>query len=655
MSINDDKKKKENLEISGEVSFVNEKNIDTGNIVSADYSAPSLKNTQISVQIPEVSTTPNPQEESLEDILENIFNNSNNSTNYITYDFLLGDYMKGDDTFSLENIKSDSQNYANSYAALCSYINANKDNPEILRKSINNLLKTFNEMYDSEKNHIEISDSQEGVMDQICNTKSGEELSGFICMTMHEFVMKALNDCGINAAVLCGGTDASNHATLLYQLEDGKYVYNNYQKSLVIEASNIKDAMAEVYKNSGKLHSCGYYTLVDGKYSYQEFALEKESAFGEKMDKRAYLSQTPFDNKPSGGKSYIKGRAEVSSLGNIKAGADTSLNLDKGNKESELNVSIEYRNNGETEIFHNSNSLGLDAGYKSITHKPSGKDVFFDVNMTTSYTSGATGDMTYNLQNTEDVQKAFGLMAADIKAKTNFDVDFDTNYSLDYKSQDKQYLSTFIKGGAGFSSDLISSDNMALKHAFQGSLLGGATFDLNSSSVFGDVRVLAEEGLNLNNKLGQLSFDNTVSAGVGADLKLQGGEQKPGIQPVFKLNAQSGIGYESENLWLGVKGQAYTAVTPSVKETGFGAGVFAQYKPEGKNTVIFGQANTVFKKQKLTLGGFNEQSENNVNFNVGAGIRSGNHTFTADYQKYNDKLNATKNYSTFTLGYKMNF
>ena len=72
MSINDDKKKKENLEISGEVSFVNEKNIDTGNIVSADYSAPSLKNTQISVQIPEVSTTPNPQEESLEDILENI-------------------------------------------------------------------------------------------------------------------------------------------------------------------------------------------------------------------------------------------------------------------------------------------------------------------------------------------------------------------------------------------------------------------------------------------------------------------------------------------------------------------------------------------------------------------------------------------------------
>ncbi|MBD8972427.1 MAG: hypothetical protein EGQ63_01115, partial [Clostridiales bacterium] len=39
---------------------------------------------------------------------------------------------------------------------------------------------------------------------------------------------------------------AGNHATLLYQVDDNKYVFNNYSQQLTVEANNIKDAIREV-------------------------------------------------------------------------------------------------------------------------------------------------------------------------------------------------------------------------------------------------------------------------------------------------------------------------------------------------------------------------------------------------------------------------
>ena len=583
-----------------------------------------------------------------------------------SFTYNLGNYLpnKG---IELSDIKehSVSGNPQVGYQYLTSYINENKNNPELLAKSISNILEEFGELYDHDKAHIQIGNSQEEILDKILSVPEGEELDGFICMTIHEFMMKMLNDCGIDAVILCGGTDDTNHATLLYQLEDGKYIWNNYGKSIVVNASNIKDAMAEIYKNSSYLSSCGYYSIIDGKSSYQEFALEKEAAFGNKMDKRDYQHLTPFDNRPDADSSSVLGRIELSAAGNTVAGIDTSLGFENANRESQLTMNIEYRKSGETEIFTDSQSIGLDIGYSSLSHKNESKDTFFDVNLTTAYTTGNTRGITYNKNYTEeDENNAIALMENDIYEQLQ---DADTieikppiSQSVSIISnpaEQKQHFSTFIKAGGGVSSELTSTDNMSLSHAFQGSLLGGATFDLNSSSIWGDCRILAEEGLNLNSKAGEFTFDNTLSAGLGTDLKLTGGTQKGGLQPVVKFNAVSGVEYNNnENLQVGVSGRAYGVVTRPTKEAGVEGSVFAQYRPSASDVRIFGEAGASLERQKLTMGGFNEQTENNVKINTTLGVQlNPNLCVTAGYGRHIDHLNPTRNYSTFNIGCKMKF
>ena len=573
----------------------------------------------------------------------------------------LSDYINKDGTLSIKSLTNTDGNGAKAYSDLKSYINTNKNNPELLEKSISNLLEEFWGLRDKDENHIKIGNSQEEIMDKIINAQ-GDNIEGFICMTMHEFVMKTLNECGINAVTLCGGTSDGSHATLLYQLEDGKYVWNNYGDKVVVSASNIKDAIVEIYKNSGELNSCGYYTIVDGKTSYQEFALEREAAFGDKMDKRDYQNLTPFDNKPDSTNS-INGRAEVSTLGNIKVGVDTTLGIEKNNKDAELTFNVEYKRNNETELFLNSQSFGIDSGYKSIKHKDNGRDVFFDVNLTSVYTTGKTGALDYKIGNQNEVDQVESVVIKKLETLAALNgetciIPTDIDFSVDSKHSSKNIkdFSTFIKTGAGFTSEITSSDNMSLKHAFQGSLLGGFTIGVNNSSIFGDTRILAEEGLQLQNKTGNVRLENTISGGLGVDLRLTGGAQKGSLSPVCKFNFGSGVEYSNQdNLTVGVGVQAYGVVTCPSKETGVEGNIYGIYRPQDTKVTIFGKLNAGMERQRLTLGGFNEQAENNIKINTAIGVQlNPKVSVQAGYSRELDKLNPTRNNSAVSIGCKIN-
>ena len=586
---------------------------------------------------------------------ENSFEQDAIPFEYINFD--LSDYI--DNPISLNNIKNSSE-LGDTYNYLTSYINANKNNPEVLANSLSYLLSDFLKLYDHNTAHISMGNSQQEILDKILATPEGKELKGFICRTMHEFVMTALHDCGIDAAIIAGGADGANHATLLYQLEDNKYIWNNYGIKLVIEASNIKDAMAQIYKQSGWLHSGGYYHINDNSCSYQEFALTKEAAFGDKMDKRDYIKYTPFDNKPNSKNTDIQVNVGISNQRNIIAETGTSFNFDKNKRRAELSLDFEYKKTNDSPLFNNSESVGADIGYKH-THKTNRGNLFFNTSLTTAYTVGETSPISY----TNQYQGAISDMEKDIidrAAENNVKIDaeslsFDVYETYAYDSQKQEYLSTFINVGAGYSSQLKSSDNMAVSQAFQCSFLSGKTRGLNTSSYYKDSRIIAEEGINFQNRSGEFTFDNTISTGIGADLRYTGGEQKLTWQPVVKLNAVSGVEYDnSDNFKLSVQGRGYMTAGPAVKETGFEAGIFTQYRPNGSNISFWGKVNTVFENQRLTIGGFNEKTENKVglNFSAGALINPNLSVYTG-YNRNIDKLNSRENYSTFTVGCKLNF
>ena len=169
-----------------------------------------------------------------------------------TYQQTGNDY-KGIGVDDLKNFYNEhNQSAKETYEYLTNYIKENKENPELVKGTIDHLLGDFSLKYDENKNYGNVGANQEEILNKILNTNEEESLDNFICSTIHEFAMKALQDAGVNAVMISGKNNgAGNHATLLYQVNDNKYVFNNYSQQLTVEANNIKDAIREVYKKSG--------------------------------------------------------------------------------------------------------------------------------------------------------------------------------------------------------------------------------------------------------------------------------------------------------------------------------------------------------------------------------------------------------------------
>lgn len=118
---------------------------------------------------------------------------------------------------------------------------------------------------------------------------------------------------------------------------------------------------------------------------------------------------------------------------------------------------------------------------------------------------------------------------------------------------------------------------MSLNHVFKSTLLGGVTIVINAPTVHGDARIIAEEGLQLNNRIGNVNLENTISSGLGADLRYTGGAQKGALSPVVKFNASTVFEYSNhDNLTFGAEVKGYGVVTKPSKEAGV-EGVFTVY------------------------------------------------------------------------------
>ncbi|MBD9223508.1 hypothetical protein EGQ24_06375 [bacterium] len=561
------------------------------------------------------------------------------------------------------------QSAKETYEYLTNYIKENKENPELVKGTIDHLLGDFSLKYDENKNYGNVGANQEEILNKILNTNEEESLDNFICSTIHEFAMKALQDAGVNAVMISGKMNgAGNHATLLYQVDDNKYVFNNYSQQLTVEANNIKDAIREVYKKSGSLENNGYIALKDGsKMSYQEFALREESVFGKEMDKRDYNSNTPFDSDVSG-KSTIKANVEFSSQGNVSAVAEGKIAKSNEHSKSELGVSLSYKNNSETSLFQNSTSVGAKARYKKEIQTSDDTTLYYDTKAISTYTKGNLNDVSYHGDSYENPKEVLYSQIESQMKEAGYGNDklAEVKQGIDklnittlgnYANSVPTYISNFIKGGFGLKKDLVKTDKTMVTNATQASLYGGVVVGTESNgggiSIGGDARVALEDGVQVKNQVGKYTFENTLNAGVVGDLKYTSGEQQGGVMFGTKLNASTSATYNEKNWNIGGKASIYNVTTPSAVERGGNIGFRGGIRTNsGMN--IFGQANIGVEKQNLRLGGFNQETENKVRFNtvIGAQINP-NTTVTVGYSQTKDKLNSTRNNNMFNIGVRV--
>ena len=129
------------------------------------------------------------------------------------------------------------------------------------------------------------------------------------------------------------------------------------------------------------------------------------------------------------------------------------------------------------------------------------------------------------------------------------------------------------------------------------------------------------------------------------------------VQPGVKFNASSSAVIKpNQNFEIGAGVKAGAAVTTVDKDFCVSGNVSAAYKPGDSKIVIYGDANAGLYRQKITVGGFNEQTENKTYFSIGAGAQLNPRTSVSlRYTNERDALNKTRNNSSVTIGTKITF
>ena len=345
---------------------------------------------------------------------------------------------------------------------LKNFIIENKDtNPDLVQIAISHLLDNAEHYYDKgTDNWLHISgftrkhqgNSSEEMLLKLMNTKNSECLSGFVCSTISEFGMHVLEECGINAVMLCGDGGDSNHTTLLWQRSDGKFVQNDYGFSHLLNATNIKDAAREVYKNNLGLSTNGYIYFVDEHGSYQEFSMKEEAVWGRELDKRDYNNQSVFNHNVNS-KSSINGNVHFSNRGAVEAEVSGSLayqNEDK-TKSKETTFALGYKKSGVTSLADSSVSIGGKVEHKSETITDDGKK-FSDLKVVVDLTklhakNSIAGELTeITSANTKlsdpnqekELRKFYGDIYEEAVPRDEFKQGYDwcTNYIQEYNAME---------------------------------------------------------------------------------------------------------------------------------------------------------------------------------------------------------------------------
>lgn len=543
------------------------------------------------------------------------------------------------------------------YEYLTNYIKENRDNPEIIQNTASLLLGDAEGMYDSSQNRTEVGGTPAETLGKMLSTNDGEELNGLICGTIHGFVMDAFHDAGVSA-VLVGGKQSENHATLMYQRSDGKYVWGNYSKSMVIEADNIKDAVREVYKKSGELESSGYITLWDNNGSYQEFALKDEAAFGNQMDKRDYNGKSPFDHSVAP-KTSLDANINVGTNGNLSAEIGGTIAQQKDNKDVATTVTLGVKNNpNETSCFEQSQSVGVKVDHNVNIDKSDTKQVYVQSTTIASYTKGKVGSQTYTNNNPETTATQTVPVTntgSGIGSSQTISVSSDAS-SVTLGGQTSENVSLFTHVEAGVENKVIDKGNTTLSTVVQGSTSVGGTMSVKDGfGFFGDARVGTAAGVKLDTKNQTTAFTGSLSGGPVADFKLN--NNYGGVQVGAQIQAQTGVTYKpNDNLQLGAGASAFTTLTPTSKDTGASGTVWGTYTPAGTDTAVYGSVFASTQQQHLTVGGFNDRTENTTVLAATLGAQLNNKwSVEAGYTRIDDKLNPTRNNNIVSVGAKYTF
>lgn len=643
------KDKKRNIETSAEVVMINEQTPETGKVLEATEHRISCVNV-----LPD-------KREAEKDILEG----ETSSDEIETPTTVVGCY---NESVSLGHLREVYKNSGNSLDATYDYlkneINSCKDDPEALKNAVTQLLNDAHAYYDHNKEYLQVGKDSKEVLGKLLTNTEEKTIDGLICTTIHEYAMKALKDCGIDSVIVSGTSLEGPHATLLYQNTDGKYVWNNYGESIVIDADNIKDAIKTVYKHSGKLVSIGYLSVCTDKEAYKEFVYAREVAFGEQMDKRDYNSLTPADMEKITEKSSVKGRVELSTMGSQKVGVDaTYAHTTRKDNQIELGVSLESKKNNETELLLSSKSTGLKTDFKMVKGDED-KSSWISVKGIVSKLDGTTDSVKYGAS--EAYAKNFAnslyntlisMGKTEENAKTATKVMYESLLEGSSRTTfpiDGHCL--FLKFDAGKKNQIFDNGDTKISNLTNFSLMGGLSLQ-GLEPTDGDVRILVEDGVNIKNSIGKVDFDSTINAGIAADIRQTVGNQIPLPSPTAKLSLNSTASYSpNENLAVEASVRAYNVKAKVATETGIGAGVKAVYKPDNSKIKLFGLAKADYENQRLKLGGFNQNTENKVKVNTVFGAEvTPKTTVSLGYSKLNDRINSTRNYDMFNVGVKFNF
>lgn len=644
MSDNDDKKKK--LEVSLDIGYVNEQDISNGELESAEGCGDSLHihNGSIAFKIGEEIVDLDISLETCPEI--------------------------ANPDFSLEKMKQDFDNNVSSkeiYDKLCKNIIENKNNPSYIRNALISLEGTLENLYDHDESHANANTGNNNyeALEKILNISANSRLNGFVCIQIHEFGMRLLHDCGINAVVLYGAAGPTNHATLLYKQEDGKYVHINYGSAYTINANNIKDAVREIYKNDCGLHSCGYIGMIDDNCSYQEYALKEEAIWGDELDKRDYYNKNLFDNE-IGTQNSLGASVQYSNMGNVTA--EICGNYVNKNGTQETAISIGYKESGKTSLYDNSQSLGLKIEHNAKNQKDN--PTFFQSKLILNNTKG-NAHINYNVNpftvrindNIDEVIAGLNDNYFDVNNELNDFIQELKNMRTDLYNQvdemrtrNKTYsannISLFTRVAIGKENNLLNTPETNLKNTAQVSLIGSLN-KVDNNCIGGDVQLSLEDGMQVQNKIGNTLLTNNVSGGILSNLQITGGDCKPGAQFGLKFNLSSSAQTQiNNNIAFGCKIGGHSVISKPAVDCGLNGNIYGIYNTD--KAAIFSSASISRDLQKLKIGGFNEQTENSTTFGAKIGVQNKNGSLSLNYTNKLDKLNSTRNRSVVSLNATVN-
>lgn len=482
-------------------------------------------------------------------------------------------------TDTLKSYYNDSGKDANkTYEYLKSTIVNNKNNPDNIKKIVDSILLAGGLKSDPNGLPLPIANNNAQILEGFLE-------DGFVpnalCPTIHGVMMETLNDCGI-PAVLDGGKDIKkndSHIVLIYQIAKGKYICNNYNNNIEIEADNIVDASKLAHKQSPNYTSNGSIILAgnNGQY-YQEYEFPDETAFGKEIDKSNSDSKSMFNTDGQSPISIgIKAEITPSSqtyragINNIKGLTEDDYRKNGYNPSENIDhtksMELEYKKSGNTNSFDKSESIGA---------KLTSYDEYGDLRISGKFILSTVMDES-NVNNIFEITEK----------STHQVVGEDLGIS---------YIPEIYNNGG----------NLTISAGIKAFETGRNNMDWETPS--SDTRGTLEVGAQANYKSDNLSFKANVSGGGIADLAMTDYKtQNYGLHLGYKTNLETSFNYKpNEQVELSASANGFYSKTPALQHYGAAGNVEVKITPENSNKKFFAGISDEYYKKHLDIGLFSE-------------------------------------------------